>query len=393
MENKNTINIEREFSRLFSGRPLIVRSPGRVNIIGEHTDYNEGFVLPAAIDKAIYVGVSERADQEIHLYAIDFKESYSAALSALAPTEKGWPNYIMGVADQLQKSGYSLGGFNLVVDGDVPLGAGLSSSAALECATVLALNELFSLDIDRMAMVKMAQMAEHTFAGVKCGIMDQFASMFGRKNHVLRIDCRSLEYEYVPLKLEGYKILLLNTNVKHSLSSSEYNTRRSQCEQGVAWVKEHHPDVVALRDVSLDRLEKYVSPKDVLIYRRCKYIVEENRRLLEGCEDLRRGDLAALGKKMFQTHEGLSKDYEVSCPELDFLVNAVQNNPHVLGARMMGGGFGGCTINLVKEQAIDSLIELLSKTYKTATGLDLCAYVAQVESGSETVKQNEYSNV
>lgn len=393
MNNHCIEHIEKEFCRLYSERPLIVRSPGRVNIIGEHTDYNEGFVLPAAIDKAVYVGISQRDDSEIHLYAVDFKESFSVSLSTLAPTEKGWPNYIMGVVDQLQKAGHSLSGFNLVVDGDVPLGAGLSSSAAVECATAFALNELFSLNLERMAMVKIAQMAEHTFAGVKCGIMDQFASLFGRKDNVLRLDCRSLEYEYVPLKLEGYKILLLNTNVKHSLASSEYNTRRAQCEQGVAWVKEHHPEVHSLRDVTMEMLNQHVASKDDLIYRRCKYVVEENTRLLGGCEDLKRGDLPALGKKMFQTHDGLSKDYEVSCPELDFLVNAVKNNPNVVGARMMGGGFGGCTINLVREEAIDSLIDVLSKTYKTATDLDLTAYVAQIEAGSEVVSQKEYSNV
>lgn len=393
MKNHCIKNIEVEFDRLFGSTPFIVRSPGRVNIIGEHTDYNEGFVLPAAIDKAIYVGVSQREDDLIHLYAVDFKESFQVALSTLAPTEKGWPNYILGVVDQLQKAGHTLSGFNLVVDGDVPLGAGLSSSAALECATAFALNELFALGIERMKMVRLAQMAEHSFAGVKCGIMDQFASLMGRKDHVLRLDCRSLEYEYVPLKLDGYKVLLLNTNVKHSLASSEYNTRRAQCEQGVVWVKEGHPEVHSLRDVTIDMLDRYVAPKDELIYRRCRYVVEENTRLTEGCEDLKRGDLAALGKKMFQTHEGLSKDYEVSCPELDFLVNAVKNNPNVLGARMMGGGFGGCTINLVREEAIDSLIEVLSKTYRTATGLELTAYVAQVEGGSEVIKQNEYSYV
>lgn len=393
MNNHCIEHIEKEFSRLYGERPLLVRSPGRVNIIGEHTDYNEGFVLPAAIDKAVYLGISKRDDSEIHLYAVDFKERYQVTLSTLSPTEKGWPNYIMGVVDQLQKAGYRLNGFNLVVDGDVPLGAGLSSSAAVECATAFALNELFSLQLERMAMVRLAQAAEHTFAGVKCGIMDQFASMFGRKDHVLRLDCRSLEYEYVPLRLDGYKLLLLNTNVKHSLSSSEYNTRRAQCEQGVTWVKANHPEVHSLRDVTMEMLDQYVAPKDALIYRRCRYVVEENSRLLQGCEDLRRGDLAALGQKMFQTHEGLSKDYEVSCRELDFLVTAVRNNPNVAGARMMGGGFGGCTINLVREEAIDSLIELLSKIYKTATGLELTAYVAQVEGGSEVVAQKEYSYV
>lgn len=393
MDNQCIINIEKEFRRLFSEPCLLVRSPGRVNLIGEHTDYNEGFVLPAAIDKAVYVGVSKRDDNEVHLYAVDFSDYYSVSLSALSPTPKGWPNYVLGVVDGLQKAGYTLSGFNLVLDGDVPLGAGLSSSAAVECATVFALNELFALGLQRIEMVKLAQLAEHTFAGVKCGIMDQFASMMGKKDHVIKLDCRSLDYEYVPLKLDGYRVLLLNTNVKHSLSSSEYNTRRAQCEQGVNWIKEHYPDVNSLRDARMEMLDQCIASRDTLIYRRCKYVVEENLRLLEGCEDLRRGDLAALGQKMFRTHDGLSKDYEVSCPELDFLVHAVKNNPHVVGARMMGGGFGGCTINLVKEEAIESLVDLLSKTYKTATGLELSAYVANIETGSTVVTQNEPSYV
>ncbi len=386
----NADSIIQSFQTLYQSEPLIVRSPGRVNIIGEHTDYNEGFVLPAAIDKAIYVAVSKRGDDSIALYASDFNESYSSSVSTVQPTKQGWPNYILGVVDQLNRNGYHIGGFNLVVDGDVPLGAGLSSSAALECATIFALNELFSLGLERMVMVKMAQMAEHSFAGVKCGIMDQFASIFGKKNHVIQLDCRSLQHEYVPLKMEGYKVVLLNTNVKHSLSSSEYNTRRQECEQGVAWVKRHYPQVNSLRDASLEMLWQYVQPKDDVIYRRCKYVVEENIRLLEGCEDLKRGDIKALGKKMFQTHHGLSKEYEVSCRELDFLVNGVTGAYHVLGARMMGGGFGGCTINLVKEEAIDKIIEEASRQYKKAMGLELTAHIAQIENGTEVLKQ--YAN-
>ncbi len=372
--------------------PLVVRSPGRVNIIGEHTDYNEGFVLPAAIDKAIYVAVTKRDDEKLHLHSVDFNQNYVVALTDIQPTDS-WATYILGVADQLIKRGHSIGGFNLALDGDVPIGAGLSSSAAVECATVFALNELFALSIDKMEMVRIAQKAEHTFAGVMCGIMDQFASMFGKKDYVIKLDCRSLEYEYVPLKLQGYKVVLLNTNVKHSLSSSEYNTRRQECEQGVAWVKEHHPDVKSLRDVTLEMLNQHVATKDQIVYRRCKYVVKENERLLKGCEELQQGNIKALGERMFQTHEGLSKDYEVSCKELDILVEAVKDNADVLGARMMGGGFGGCTINLVKEEAIEALIEKLAKVYKEATGLELTAYVAQIENGTETVTQKEYSHV
>ena len=383
----NTEIILETFKSVYEADPLIVRSPGRVNIIGEHTDYNEGFVLPAAIDKAVYVMVSERQDYEIHLYAEDFHEHFTSSVSTVQPTEVGRPNYILGVVDQLTKDGYQIGGFNLLIGGDVPLGAGLSSSAAVECATVFALNACFALGLDRMTMVKVAQLAEHTFAGVKCGFMDQFASLFGKKDHVIKLDCRSLQCEYVPLKLEGYKILLLNTNVKHSLSSSEYNTRRQECEQGVAWVREYHPQVNALRDVSLMILNQIVKPKDELIYKRCRYVVEENIRLLEACEDLKRGDIKALGKKMFQTHEDLSKNYEVSCMELDFLVNVVKDEYDVLGARMMGGGFGGCTINLVKEDAIDKIVEEAMIRYKNVMGLELTACIAQIENGTEIIKQ------
>ena len=235
MAQTTTFNIQglkEKFQSLFNAEPLLVRSPGRVNIIGEHTDYNEGFVLPAAIDKAIYIAVAKRNDNIISLYAQDYQQSHEVTTSSVAPSDKHWPNYILGVVDQLQKMGHTIGGFNLVIDGNVPLGAGLSSSAAVECATAFALNELFSLGMEKLAMVKAGQKAEHTFAGVLSGIMDQFASMFGKKDHVINLDCRSLEYEYVPLRLHDYKILLLNTNVKHSLSSSEYNTRRKQCEQG-----------------------------------------------------------------------------------------------------------------------------------------------------------------
>jgi len=378
------VSLEKKYEELFNQVPILVRSPGRINIIGEHTDYNEGFVLPAAIDKAIYVAVGQRTDNEIHLYSVDFKEAYKVAISDLQPTET-WATYILGVADQLIKRGYKIGGFNLVIDGDVPLGAGLSSSAAVECATVFALKELFALGIDRMEMVKIAQKAEHEYAGVMCGIMDQFASMFGKKDHVIKLDCRSLEYEYMPLKLDGYKLVLFNSNVKHSLASTEYNTRRQQCEQGVAWVKEHHPHVNSLRDVSIQMLQQYVLPKDELVFTRCKFVVEEIQRLLTACEDLKKGDIVSLGKKMFATHEGLSKEYEVSCEELDYLVNAVKHNPAVLGARVMGGGFGGCTINIIREDAVEGIVEKLAISYKAAMGLHLSSYSVQTDDGTSIV--------
>ena len=391
----NEKNITERFHRIFNtvDEPLIVRSPGRINIIGEHTDYNDGFVLPAAIDKAAYVAVAKRADTLISLYAAGFNEHHEIELSEIKISDKHWPNYILGVVDQIQKTNATLQGFNLLIDADIPIGAGLSSSAALECATAFALNELFELHLTKAEMAHIAQQAEHEFAGVNCGVMDMFASLFGKKDHVINLDCRSLLYEYVPLDLHGYKILLLNTNVKHQLSSSEYNTRRRQCEQGVAWVKEQEPEVKALRDVTITMLDKYVFPKDKLIYQRCKYVVDENNRLLQACNDLKKGDVKALGKKMFETHDALSNMYEVSCKELDFLVDYVKNNTAVIGARMMGGGFGGCTINLVKENAIDKLVADIAPAYEAATGLQLTHYVVAIENGTELLTKKKYAHV
>ena len=385
-KNEIAKGIADKFRNLYDAKPLVTRSPGRVNIIGEHTDYNEGFVLPAAIDKAIYIAISRRDDELIRLFSAEFNDVYEGKLSAVEKSEKQWANYILGIVNQLQLRGHQLQGFNIVVGGDVPIGAGLSSSAAIECATAFAMNKLFHLKIDKLELVKMAQLAEHAFAGVKVGIMDMFASMFGKKDSVIKLDCRSLAFEYVPLKMEGIKILLLNTNVKHSLASSEYNTRREQCEQGVEIVKAHHPEVQSLRDVTIEMLDQFVAPKDGTIYKRCKYVVEENIRLLAACEDLKKGDIEALGKKIFQTHEGLSKLYEVSCKELDFLVGQVKNNPAVLGSRMMGGGFGGCTINLVKEEAINSIIKEVSEVYKSAMQKDLSFYIAQTEDGTSVME-------
>jgi galactokinase len=377
-------NLKESFRQHFSTEPLLVRSPGRVNLIGEHTDYNEGFVLPAAVDSAIYVAVSRRSDTKISLYSLNYQQTFEVDIKDLKPTGT-WATYILGVVNELLKKGCAVSGFNLAIDGNVPIGAGMSSSAAVECATAFALNELFELKLSKLEMVLIAQKAEHNFSGVMCGIMDMFASVFGKKDHVIKLDCRSLEYEYKPLQLNGYKFVLFNTNVKHNLASSAYNERRQQCEQGVAWVKAFHPEVNSLRNVTPEMLTKHVAPKDKLVYQRCSYVVGEIQRLQDACIDLDGGDLIAFGKKMYETHQGLSQDYEVSCKELDFLVEAVKDNPAVPGARMMGGGFGGCTINIVKENEIDNLVEVLQKKYKEAMQLDLSAYVVITAPGTEKI--------
>ena len=380
-------DIENIFKKAFpeATEPIIVRSPGRINLIGEHTDYNNGFVLPAAIDKEALIAMSLRDDDEIHLYAFDLNEKFTIRIGDLKPIgDTNWPNYMLGVVAQFVKKDVILSGFNAVLTSDIPMGAGLSSSAAVECATAFALNELFKTGFDKITLVKMAQLAEHEYAGVRCGIMDQFASMFGEENKVIRLDCQSLAYEYFPLEMTGLSIVLLDTNVKHSLASSEYNVRRQQCETGVTLIQNNYPEVKSLRDADMKMVNECISP-DNIIYARCKYVVEEKQRLLDACAALEKNDTKTFGEKMFATHDGLSKEYEVSCKELDFLVDEVRNNENVLGARMMGGGFGGCTINLVKESAVDDLINTITPVYKEKMGLDLKTYIVSLKKGTSVI--------
>ncbi|MBA2499271.1 MAG: galactokinase [Chitinophagaceae bacterium] len=379
------VQLKKKFTALFNTEPLVFQSPGRVNIIGEHTDYNKGFVLPAAIDKASYVAISKREDEQVILYSSLFNKQVACDLNNIKPMQEGWPNYILGVVNELRKSTPKLTGFNLVLDGDVPMGAGLSSSASVECAVAFGLNHLFELNLSPIEMALVSQKAEHNFAGVMCGIMDQFASVFGKKDHAIQLDCRSMAYDYIPLDLKGYKILLLNTNVEHALASTEYNIRRQQCEQGVEIVRNHQENVESLRDVTMQMLDSYVKEWDDEVYTKCKYVVEENDRLLAAVHALQNGDLVTLGKKMFASHDGLSNMYKVSCPELDYLVEYVRSNSAVAGARMMGGGFGGCTINLVKEESIEELLAIICTDYQKNMGRDLSFYIAETANGSSEV--------
>ena len=363
--------IKTKFEELFGLPGSLYASPGRVNLIGEHTDYNLGFVLPGAIDKAIYMEIRANGSGECRLFSVDYNESAGFGVDSGGKPKQQWASYIFGVVKEMQKQkqGAVVGGFDCVFGGDVPLGAGLSSSAALESVAGFAINDIFGLGFDRLELAKIGQMTEHNYIGVRCGIMDQFASLFGEKGKLIQLDCRSLEYKLVPFEPVGYRVLLLDTQVKHSLASSEYNVRREQCEAGVAVVAKHVPGVESLRDVTPDMLETYKREMEEVVYRRCHYIVTENQRLLDACAALECGDYETFGRNMFGSHEGLSKEYEVSCPELDFLAEKARRFDGVLGARMMGGGFGGCTINVIRDSVHDAFVDELSGSYKNAFGI------------------------
>lgn len=380
------IELQHTFTSTFQETPhLIIKSPGRINLIGEHTDYNEGFVMPAAIDKGVYIAISKRKDNQIHLHALDYDEHYSTTVDLLTFGDSLWTKYILG-ATRIVKERESLGGFNLAVAGDLPLGAGLSSSAALTCATTFALNTLFELALTQIDIARIGQRTEHEAVGVRCGIMDQFASVFGKENSFIRLDCRDLSFEYVGADLSDYEILLLNTNVKHSLASSAYNKRRESCERAVALVKEKYEEVHSLRDISLVQLDELVKHVDPEAYQKAKFVVQENQRLFAAVEALQHNNLPSLGELLYQTHWALSKEYEVSCEELDYLVAEVSRIPAVLGARMMGGGFGGCTINIVKKDKSHEVFEQLKDDYFKKFNLELTPISVAISEGTHIVK-------
>ena len=371
------------FRQLFGAEPdLIVRAPGRINIIGEHTDYNLGFVLPAAIDKAIYFAVRLTGTESIRLTAHDLSQTVEVSINGVQRRDtETWANYLLGVVAQLQARGVAVPGFDCVFGGNVPLGAGLSSSAAVECGLAYALNQLLHLEIEPMALAQLAQSAEHEYAGVQCGLMDQFASLFGRAGQVVRLDCRSLEYAYFPFNTQDCRIVLCNTGVKHSLASTEYNTRRQECAQGVAVLQQHHAGIESLRDATLELLEAHRAEMPAKVYQRCRYVVEENLRVEQACRHLLAGELAQLGQLLYASHRGLSELYEVSCPELDVLVDIAKGHPGVYGARMMGGGFGGCTINLVRTAQVADFVAYAKAAYEPRTGIKLETHETTIVDG------------
>lgn len=374
--------IREKFEELFDQSPLVFRSPGRINLIGEHTDYNEGFVLPAAIDKEIFLAIAKNGGENCRVFSFDYEEMQVFNLRDFSPAPSGWINYITGVIAQLIGSDYHLEGFNCVFGGNIPIGAGLSSSAALENGICYGLSELFDLKLDRMSMLKFSQKAEHEYAGVACGIMDQFASMMGKAGHAIRLDCRSLEYNYFPLHLDNYRFILCDTQVKHSLVDTEYNVRRMECEIGVQSIKKYQEQVLSLRDISYEMLQNVRHEIPSKVYQRCLYVLEENNRLLKACQMLESGDLEGFGSLMYKSHEGLSKQYEVSCPELDFLVDFTLARSEVLGSRMMGGGFGGCTLNLVKKDQAENFKSEITTAYLKKFGHQAQVYEVEIVEGT-----------
>jgi galactokinase len=361
--NELAVKVKNIFTEKFSSLPQIYFAPGRINLIGEHIDYNDGYVMPAAIDKGIYYAIEQNNSDTINFYAADFDESFSVNLTDVVRMS-GWKNYVLGVVNEFLVRCKPIGGFDCVFAGDIPRGAGMSSSAAVEAGLAFALNSIFNCGLTRVELALLCQDAEHTFPQVNCGIMDMYASLNGKKDHVLLLDCKNNTHQYFPLQLQGYKIVLLNTKVHHSLADGAYNVRRQRCEEGLQLLKkELH--ISSFRDIeSAEQVVQFKATMRPEVYNCCKFVVEEILRTKKAAALLEQKDLAGFGKLMFETHEGLSKLYTVSCDESDFLTQAAGKNSNVAGARQMGGGFGGCTINIVKEDAVADFVNEVSDAYK-----------------------------
>ncbi len=374
--------VRSRFAKHFDGAiGSIYASPGRVNLIGEHTDYNGGFVFPGAIDKGMMAEIKINGTDKVRAYSIDLKDYVEFGLNEEDAPHASWARYIFGVCREMIKRGAKIQGFDTVFAGDVPLGAGMSSSAALESTYAFALNDMFNCGIDKFELAKIGQATEHNYCGVNCGIMDQFASVFGKAGSLIRLDCRSLEYKYYPFNPTGYKVVLLDSVVKHELASSAYNKRRQSCETVVAAIKKNHPTVEFLRDCTMEMLQAVKADVTEEDYMRAEYVIEEIQRVLDVCDALEKGDYETVGEKMYGTHHGMSKLYEVSCEELDFLNDCAKKNG-VTGSRVMGGGFGGCTINLVKEELYDAFIADAKESFKAKFGRSPKVYDVVISDGS-----------
>ena len=378
----NALELAERFTTEFHTRPQVYSAPGRVNLIGEHTDYNEGFVLPAAIGFYTRVAVAGRADHTLAIRSTRFAESYVFDLTALPQTRLGkWCDYVLGVASILQRAGWPLVGATLLVDGEVPIGAGLSSSAAIEVATALALSNLAGKKLALPELAKLCQKAENEFVGARVGIMDQFISCLAKEGHALLLDCRSLDFELVPMP-EDVKLVICNTMVKHELSGGEYNRRRAECEEGVQILAGFYADVRALRDVSGDQLRAHSEDLPPLIYKRCLHVVEEDSRVIDAVRYFRSGDVPSVGRLMRESHRSLRDLYEVSCPELDVMVEAAEGLPGYIGGRMTGGGFGGCTVNLVEAVHAQTFAQAILDRYRMKTRVLPETYICSPADGA-----------
>lgn len=369
-----------KFRELYGEGASLFASPGRINLIGEHTDYNGGFVFPGAVDKGIMAAIRPNGTERVRAWSLDMNEASEFGLSEEDKPAQSWARYIFGVCREVQKRGGRIGGFDTVFAGDVPLGAGMSSSAALESTYAFALNELWQCGIDKFELAKIGQATEHNYCGVNCGIMDQFASVFGKRGNLIRLDCRSLEYEYFPFDPKGYRLVLLDSRVKHELVGSPYNDRRASCERVARELGQEFLRGATMEQ--LDAVKERISEED---YKRARYVIGEERRVLDVCDALERGDYETVGRRMYETHWGMSKDYEVSCEELDFLVE-VAEACGVSGSRIMGGGFGGCTINLVKEELYDSFIATAREKFAARYGHEPKVYDVVISDGSRRLE-------
>lgn len=372
--------VKNKFHEIYGKDGMLYASAGRINLIGEHTDYNGGFVFPGAIDKGMVAAISLNGTDKVRAYSVDYNESSTFGFNEEDAPKEAWARYIFGVCREIIKRGGELKGFDTAFAGDVPLGAGMSSSAALESTFAFALNDIFSLGIDKFELAKIGQATEHNYCGVMCGIMDQFASIFGKSGSLIRLDCRSLEYEYFPFHPKGYRLVLLDTVVKHELASSAYNKRRLSCERAAAAM-----GVEFLRDADmamLDSVKNKISKED---YMRAEYVIGEKQRVLDVCDALKKDDYETVGKRMYETHHGMSKLYEVSCEELDFL-NDIALRCGVIGSRVMGGGFGGCTINLVKDHIYEPFIETARKEFSKKYGHEPKVYPVVISDGARRLE-------
>lgn len=386
--NETALKVKNSFKEKFKVEPHLYYSPGRINLIGEHVDYNDGFVMPAAIDKGIYFAMALNESEQINLYSIDFNESISLPLSEVKKMDT-WKNYVLGVVNEFQQLNLPLKGFDCLFGGNIPIGAGISSSAALEGGIAFGLNELFNFGLSRKELALLCQRAEHNFPGVKCGIMDQYANMMGEKNSLILLDCMNITHEYIPLNMEGYEIVLINSKVHHSLASSEYNRRRKECEEGLNILK-YYSNVQSFRDVSKpESLTGFETKMSKEVFKRCLYVVEEIYRTKKAAQLLKENNIEAFGKLMFQTHEGLKNLYHVSCKELDYLVDCAAENKDVVGSRLMGGGFGGCTINIVKQEGVESFLSKILPAYKEQFNIEAEVYEVKVVKGTNEIRNLE----